>query len=446
MTVQTESALTREIEGRWGSQRSVGRALGSIPQHWKLQRFKTIATRREDRNVNGDEPMLSLTITGHLIDRDLTKQAPSDASIPNYLVALPGDLVVNPMWLTGGSVGVSDRRGAISPDYRVFELSDQVHPRFLHAVLRSQPYFDQYRLYTRSNTTFDRRVNQEDLDNLPIPLPPLSEQHTIAAFLDQETAEIDALIAAQERFVRLLNERRDSLSGQAVFAGDESSPKRPSGFSWLPSVPEAWPIVELGFVTDTLAGYAFPSEGFTSHIDDTPLLRGINVKPGQIDWSDVVRWNERENPIPAIYQLKPGDIVLGMDRPFVGSGVRVASITKSDLPALLLQRVMRIRPTERIDRDYLRYIFSTRSFLMYLEPMFTGISVPHISEWQVRKFRIPLPRLDEQRRIVAYLDSEMTKIDSLIKQTRRHIRLAKERRSALITAAVTGQIDTRKAV
>ena len=134
-----------------------------------------------------------------------------------------------------------------------------------------------------------------------------------------------------------------------------------------------------------------------------------------------------------------------MDRPFVGSGVRVAAISSSDLPALLLQRVMRIRPTAEDDRGYVRYVMSTDAFFDYLEPLFTGVSVPHVSEWQVRKFKMPFPPLDEQRRIAAHLDEATAKIDQLIAETERFVNLARERRAALITAAVTGQIDVREA-
>ena len=162
--------------------------------------------------------MLSLTVKGHLIDRSsmAIQQNASDASIPRYFVARPGDLVVNPMWLIGGAIGVSDKRGAVSPDYRVFEIAEVLDPWYLHAVLRSAPYFDQYRLYTRSNTTFDRRIKQNDLDNLPIPIPPLDEQRAIVEHIDDQTSRIDALIAKAEEHIALAKERRSALITAAV--------------------------------------------------------------------------------------------------------------------------------------------------------------------------------------------------------------------------------------
>jgi type I restriction enzyme S subunit len=167
---------------------------------------------------------------------------------------------------------------------------------------------------------------------------------------------------------------------------------------------------------------------------------------GRINWTDTVYWDAEAAPVPSEFDLETGDLVFGMDRPFVVGGVRVAAISGEDLPALLLQRVMRIRPNDERGRGYMRYVMSTDAFFNYLEPLFTGVSVPHVSEWQVRKFKMPLPPIDEQRSIAAYLDEQVAKIDSLIEESERFVELSRERRAALITAAVTGQLDVREMV
>lgn len=281
------------------------------------------------------------------------------------------------------------------------------------------------------------------MKSITLAIPPLDEQRAIADFLDRETARIDTLIAKQEQLIASLSERRSSVVEDVVFGGLSDAPKAENPEQWLPPTPTPWPIVQLGFITDTIAGWAFPSDGFSKAQDSTRLLRGINIKPGRTDWRDVVYWDETSTPVPHDFHLKVGDLVLGMDRPFVSDGVRITSIIPSDLPALLLQRVMRLRPLRNADPSYVRYVVMTTAFLAYLEPLFTGVSVPHVSEWQVRKFKLPLPPLHEQRAIVAHLDEQTAKIDALIEKAERFIELSKERRSALITAAVTGQLDVR---
>ena len=203
---------------RWGASLAVEPWLTRVPQSWSMARFKTVCTAREQRNVLGTEAMLSLTSKGHLIDRSTMaiQQNPSYASIPRYFIAHPRDLVVNPMWLIGGAIGVSDKRGAVSPDYRVFEIADALDPWYLHAVLRSAPYFDQYKLYTRSNTTFDRRIKQNDLDNLPLPIPPIDDQLAIVRHIKEQTTRIDALIGKAQEHITLAKERRSALITAAV--------------------------------------------------------------------------------------------------------------------------------------------------------------------------------------------------------------------------------------
>jgi type I restriction enzyme S subunit len=162
----------------------------------------------------------------------------------------------------------------------------------------------------------------------------------------------------------------------------------------------------------------------------------VNVKPDAVDWTDTVYWDAEAAPIPGEFYLEAGDLVFGMDRPFVGDGVRVAAISSEDLPALLLQRVMRIRPDDENERGYMRYVMSTDVFFRYLEPLFTGVSVPHVSEWQVRKFKMPLPPVHEQRRIVAHLDEQTARIDRLIEEQQRLIEMLRERRTAVVDAAL----------
>ena len=310
---------------------------------------------------------------------------------------------------------------------------------FYLVALRASGFIRAY-----SNVVSMPHLTADKLARIPMPMPPLEEQRTISDYLDREAARIDTLIQEQQRLVEMLRGRRKAVVEQAVFSGLDTAPTQSNSESWLPPTPSHWQVAQLGFVSDTLAGYAFPSEGFSDDEDHVRLLRGVNVKPGRVDWVDTVYWDLQAAAVPSEFCLDVGDLVFGMDRPFVGGGVRVAAISESDLPALLLQRVMRIRPSDEAGRGYMRYVMSTDSFLNYLEPLFTGVSVPHASEWQVRKFKMPSPPIGEQQRISAYLDEQTAKIDTLVAETERFIELSRVRRTALIAAAVTGQIDVRE--
>ena len=226
--------------------------------------------------------------------------------------------------------------------------------------------------------TVAERLNMPTIRALPVAVPSLSEQRAIAAFLDRETARIDALVAKKERLIELLQEKGTSLI-ETVVRGEPGSRE-----------------TRLGYYVDLLPGYAFPSEQFSHDADDVRLLRGVNVSPDGVRWDDAAVWPVAEATRFTDYQLRQGDLVFGMDRPWVSAGIRVAEVTDADVPSLLLQRVARLRARAGLSQKYLKLILSSPQFRAYFEPILTGISVPHVSPEQILSFRLRLPTFDVQ--------------------------------------------------
>lgn len=197
---------------------AVADRLSAIPKSWDVQRFKRIFSRKDDLNTDSSLEMLSLRQTGAVVPRSETNQnqEPSEKSLPKYLAVSPNDLVVNPMWLTGGAIGVSGLSGAVSPDYRVFTIGTDLTPAYAHEILRSISYRRQFKLFERANTTFDRRIQQIDLDNLPVPIPPVEHQKEIIHMVTQIHSHTQKLYEASERSIKLLQERRSALITAAV--------------------------------------------------------------------------------------------------------------------------------------------------------------------------------------------------------------------------------------
>ena len=197
---------------------AVADRLSAIPDSWDVQRFKRIFSRKDDRNTDLSLEMLSLRQTGAVVPRSETSQnqEPSEKSLPKYLAVSPNDLAVNPMWLTGGAIGVSGLSGAVSPDYRVFTIGTELIPAYAHEILRSISYRRQFKLFERANTTFDRRIQQIDLDNLPVPIPPVEHQKEIVRMVTQIHSHTQKLYEASERSIKLLQERRSALITAAV--------------------------------------------------------------------------------------------------------------------------------------------------------------------------------------------------------------------------------------
>jgi len=178
-------------------------------------------------------------------------------------------------------------------------------------------------------------------------------------------------------------------------------------------------IEKLDVYASIEPGFAFKSERFTDNLDDIPLVKGENVHQGYIDWAGAKHWPVDDFDSHSRYQLVPGDIVLAMDRPWVTAGLKWSYIKLHDPKSLLVQRVARIRARGRLDQDYLRHIISSDYFANYLQPIVTGVNVPHISGKQIGDFRIPIPDLAVQRKIAAIL----TAYDDLIETNKRSVAL-----------------------
>jgi len=295
------------------------------------------------------------------------------------------------------------------------------------------------------NTATFAHFTAEKVAALEIPAPSLARQRAVVSFLDRETAEIDAFIADQEELIGLLAERRAATISHAVTKGlDPTVPMKDSGVEWLGEVNADWSITRLKNIAEILPGFAFSSDSFSETSDAIPLLRGINVGVGKIDWKETVSWDRAVDAGLETYLLREGDIVVGLDRPIISGGVRVARVGKADAPSLLVQRVARIRAIGANSASFIEYLMGAQAFADYLSPLFTGVSVPHISPSQVGDFGIAVPLPEVQARVVRQLDFEVSEIDEAISDAKEAIVLSRERRAALISAAVTGKIDVRE--
>lgn len=173
-----------------------------------------------------------------------------------------------------------------------------------------------------------------------------------------------------------------------------------------------WPIVKLGDVTDLVSGFPFASSDYVSATSGVRLLRGDNVVQGRLRWDGVKRWPADRLDGLDRYSLERGDVILAMDRPWIEAGLKYAAITEADLPALLVQRVSRLRGSGRLLTSFLRYVIGSPAFTDYVLSVQTGTAVPHISGGQIRAYEFKLPSLDEQRAIVDVVGAIDEKVEA----------------------------------
>ena len=172
-----------------------------------------------------------------------------------------------------------------------------------------------------------------------------------------------------------------------------------------------WEETTLGAEADLLTGFPFKSERYTDSADSIPLVRGDNIVQGAMRWDGVKRWPLSERGEHELYELREGDVVLAMDRPWIEAGLKYAAISKHDLPCLLVQRTARLRGGPKLDIGFLRYLIGSLEFTQHIHAITTGTAVPHISGRQIKDFAFTLPPLAEQKAIAAVLGALDDKIE-----------------------------------
>ena len=430
--------------------------LGQVPEHWSVNRLRFVAelnpSKSELGNLNRETvvsflPMEAVGDDGGL---SLDKQKMICEVESGYTYFRDGDVTIakiTPCYENGKGALMKGLMNGIG--FGTTELivarpkPEQITGTYLHYLFVS-PVFRRIGESHMYGAGGQKRVPDAFVRNFATAFPPLSEQTQIAAFLDRETGKIDELVAEQRRLMELLKEKRQAVISHAVTKGlNPKAPMKPSGIEWLGDVPEHWKIGKCGFYMSILSGFAFPSADFTDNESDTKLLRGINVGVSRLKWDETVYWRRIQGDGLDVYEMQVGDIVMGMDRPLISEGMRVARVKDADLPCLLLQRVTSLKTGVLLNADYFLGLLSSEMFVAHFSSDTTGVSVPHISPEQIGNFVIPVPPVTEQQAIVAFMNAKTTKLDVLTAEAQRAIDLLQERRTALISAAVTGQIDVR---
>jgi type I restriction enzyme S subunit len=433
--------------------------LGDVPAHWSVSRVKTVIKAIDSGvSVNAvdtpaGERSVGVLKTSCVYDgtfRFEENKAVLEDELSRVACAVEKDTVIVSRMNTPALVGAAGLVKESRPNIYLPDRLWQIHfqncaPSFVHYWTLSPIYRYQVEIACAGTSSSMQNLGQDQFKSFWISLPMFSEQSAIAAFLDRETGKIDALIAEQEKLLTLLAEKRQATISHAVTRGlNPNAPMKDSGVPWLGEVPMHWDVTRCGRYLSMLSGFAFPSSGFDHTGNGTRLLRGVNVGVSNLRWDDVVCWERAPGDGLDTYELSAGDVVIGMDRPLISAGVRVAKVNEGDLPCLLLQRVASLRTSVELKVDFLMRYLSTDMFVAHFSPDTTGVSVPHISPDQIGSFVIAIPPTEEQRQILCHIEETLARLDRLAVHAEQGVALLIERRSALIAAAVTGKIDVRQ--
>lgn len=284
-------------------------------------------------------------------------------------------------------------------------------------------------------------INAHDVMRIKIPQPPLEEQKLIAAFLDRETAKIDALVEEQRRLIELLKEKRQAVISHAVTKGlNPDAPMKDSGVEWLGEVPAHWKVARVGHRYEVQLGRMLNEE--RSQGDNMrPYLRVLDVQWDAINFQDLP---EMDFPPDAQlrYRLRAGDLLVNEGGSYVGR----SAIWHGELEECYYQKALhRLRPFDgRHDTaDFFLFGMEMAAQLGVFVAGANQTTIDHLTAEQLRSYRFGFPPLVEQQAIATHIRSQLARLEPLMSEAETVISLLQERRSALISAAVTGKIDVR---
>ena len=282
------------------------------------------------------------------------------------------------------------------------------------------------------------KLTQGELRQIPIPWPPASEQKSIINFLDHETAKIDALVEEQRRLIELLKEKRQAVSSHAVTKGlNPDAPMKDSGIEWLGEVPEHW---EVAMLKRSFANVAYGTSSSLEPDGNVAILRMGNIDQGTVLFDDLKYLSE----VPVDLLLREGDLLFNR----TNSLDLIAKVGLfegyDEAPTSFASYLVRLRLHQQYLPTYFKYLLNTPGLLgLARANALVAIGQCNLNPTRYGELPVALPPSHEQQQIVDFLNEATSEIDALTREAEKTISLLQERRSALISAAVTGKIDVR---
>lgn len=413
--------------------------VGDIPSHWSLKRISQVFRQRSEKVSDSDYPPLSVTKSG--IVPQLDHVAKTDDNDNRKLVRA-GDFVINSRSDRKGSAGIAAQDGSVSLINTILVPDQSIDPVYCHHLFRCTAFQEEFYRMGSGLVADLWSTNFSKMKFITCALPPKTEQNIIGRFLDIETARIDTLIAKKERFIELLKEKRAAIITRAVTKGiDRGALLTDSGVEWIGQVPNSWNLTKLGQIGRSANGINIGGEAFG---------HGFPF----ISYGDVYR--NRELPkVPEglvastlkdqiTYSVEPGDIL------FTRTSETIDEIA---FPSVCVQKIenavfagflIRFRPYKgHIVPLFAKYAFQSSGIRHFFAKEMKLVTRASLSQRLLHSLPLPLPPLQQQEDIAAYLEDQTSKLENLIVKTNESVVLLKERRTALITAAVTGKIDVR---
>lgn len=427
--------------------------LGEVPAHWNVKRLRHVATLNPSKSETAELPpdaelsFLPMEAIGEDGSLDLERTRPLTEVTSGYTYFREGDVTIakiTPCFENGkGAImrGLVGGHGFGTTELIVCRpKAEETSCDYLHWIFVSAPFrkLGEGAMYGAGG---QKRVPDDFVREFSTAFPPLPEQTAIAAFLDRETAKIDALVAEQQNLIALLKEKRQALISHAVTKGlNPNAPMKDSGVEWLGEVPAHWEVTPLKHVTASMKAGPFGS----ALTKDMYVSSGYRVYgqeqviPGDFSIGDYYITPEDFAALQQ-YAVASDDVLISC----VGTFGKIAIVPSTAEPGIINPRLIRLRTGYLVSPRYLVELMRSEIVFEQFAALSRGGTMDTINISTLSGIVVPIPPREEQPAIEDFVVAESSKIDDLVAEAESTITLLQERRTALISAAVTGKIDVR---
>jgi len=414
--------------------------LGKAPAGWETAPMKHLtqfingtAFKPGDWGTEGVPIIRIENLNGGADFNRTTREVPSKYHVKR------GDLLFGWSGNRGTSFGpyIWEQDGLFYLNQHIFRLEGfQGHRRWFYWMLKAVTFYVEQQAHGIIGMV---HITKGDLGSIKVPIPSLADQETIASFLDRETARLDGLVAQKEKLLALLEEKRASLITHAVTRGlTPHAPSKPSGIPWIGNIPKHWRVKRFKHVTTRVdvgiaeaATHAYADEG-------VPILRSTNVRANRLLLDDVLRIQQWFADKNRSKYLLTGDIVTVRTGNTGVSAVVPECLHRCQCFTMLISTL-----ANRQCPEYFCHFLNSEAGMAQLRLESWGSAQENISVPILKETIVPEPPFEEQQAIAAFIRERAGQVESLAEKLRKAVELLRERRTALISAAVTGQIDVR---
>ena len=420
--------------------------LGDVPEHWEVWKLShaftqigsgtTPKTDNRDYYEGGDIPWVN---TGDFNDRELDecdKRITELAIVDHSALKTypPGSLLIAMYGATIGKLAILNFAATVNQACCVFAGPSEIVSKFMFywfLGLRQQ-------IISLATGGGQPNISQDILRSLRVAIPVLLHQAQIVSFLDHQTSKIDVLIAEQQRLIELLQEKRQAVISHAVTKGlNPNAPMKHSGVQWLGEVPEHWEVRKISQLFVGIGSGTTPKSDEIEYYEDgdIPWVVTGDLNDELLESCSNFITKKAMQAHTTLRLYPKGSVAVAM------YGATIGKASLLGLEATVNQACCVLPPSAKVNENFLlHFLISAKNHLISLA---TGGGQPNINQDIIRSLRIPLPEVKEQIEIVKHLSKILVEIESLLGLSNRQVLLLQERRSALISAAVTGQIDVR---